>query len=240
VWLTADNTFIYEAKTVTADWDCKGRKINYRAFRLEFRCKDCISTMSEITDSNILSAIIKFDGKYLLSYLPSYDADAKWKALSINCNLNFFEISALQAYVKDVRDKIMISNISPATSSIALHPNNGAIILSSTETEVKELVKESPSSIFTNKWSRATNNVDLTNMNNINHTTLFYEIILNDDIFQQIKELLNNTLIGTNTLLNVSMDFHVLKEANFHFKLNRQYSFTYYSSLSYRERITCL
>jgi hypothetical protein len=85
--------------------------------------------MSKITDSNILSALVKFDGKYLLSYLPSYDSDAKWAASSINFNLNFFEISALQAYVRDVRDKIIISNVSSPTSTSMVKKNPLSMIV---------------------------------------------------------------------------------------------------------------
>jgi hypothetical protein len=79
-----------------------------------------------------------------------------------------------------------------------------------------------------------------TNISNMNDTTLFYQIIFNGLLFREIKELLNGTSIGTNNLLNVSRNFKDLKKANLHFKLNRQYSFTYYSSSSYRERITLL
>jgi hypothetical protein len=49
-----------------------------------------------------------------------------------------------------------------------------------------------------------------TNINNMNHMTLFYEIILNNDIFQQVKEFLNDSRIGSNNLLNVSIEFHGL------------------------------
>jgi hypothetical protein len=74
----------------------------------------------------------------------------------------------------------------------------------------------------------------------MNHTTLFYQIILDGLLLQEIKGLLNNTDIGTNNLLNVSRNFEYLKKANFYFKLNSQYSFIYYSSLSYRGRIILL
>jgi hypothetical protein len=79
-----------------------------------------------------------------------------------------------------------------------------------------------------------------TNINNMTHTTLFYEIILDGLLFREIKELLNNTYGGSNNLLSVSRKFQQLKKANLCFKLNRQYSITYYSSSSYRERITLL
>jgi hypothetical protein len=94
------------------------------------------------------------------------------------------------------------------------------------------MIRESSLSMIVNKGSGARNNSDL--------TTLFYQIILNDDIFQQLKELLNNTCNGTNNLLNVSRDFEESKKAYFYWELNRQYSLLYYSSSPFRERIALL
>jgi hypothetical protein len=71
----------------------------------------------------------------------------------------------------------------------------------------------------------------------MNRTTLFYEIILNDDIFRQLKELLNNTHIGTNHLLDVTRYFKDLKKEIFYWELKRQYSMIYYSSSLYEHYI---
>jgi hypothetical protein len=69
-------------------------------------------------------------------------------------------------------------------------------------------------------------------------SSLFYKVILNDLIFQQLNELLNETNIGTNNLLNVSKKFESLKKEHFYFKLNRKYSLTYKNSSLYRERLS--
>jgi hypothetical protein len=74
----------------------------------------------------------------------------------------------------------------------------------------------------------------------MNNETLFYTIMLDGLLFQEIKELLNNTHIGTNNLLNVSRNFKDLKQENFYWELKKGYSFIYYSSSPYRERITLL
>jgi hypothetical protein len=81
---------------------------------------------------------------------------------------------------------------------------------------------------------------ELTDIGNMNKKTLFYQIILNDFLFQEIKELLNNTNIGSNNLLIVSRTFQKLKKEHFYWKLNKKYSRCYYTSSLYRERITLL
>jgi hypothetical protein len=81
---------------------------------------------------------------------------------------------------------------------------------------------------------------EVTNIIKTYRTTAFHLIISNNDIFQQLKELLNDTHIGTNNLLNVSIDFQELKKAHFYWKLTKHYSLTYYCSSSYREHITML
>ncbi len=57
---------------------------------------------------------------------------------------------------------------------------------------------------------------EVSNIVKINHTTDFHQIILNNDIFQQLKELLNDTHSGTNYLLNASIGFQELKKAHFY------------------------
>ena len=81
---------------------------------------------------------------------------------------------------------------------------------------------------------------ELTNIVKKNRATAFHQIISNNDIFQQLKELLNDTHIGTNNLLNVSIDFKELKKESFYWKLTKHYSLTYYCSSSYRRHITML
>jgi hypothetical protein len=46
---------------------------------------------------------------------------------------------------------------------------------------------------------------DLIIKKNMNHTTLFYQIVLDGLLFPEIKVLLNNTCIGLNSLLNVAL-----------------------------------
>jgi hypothetical protein len=70
---------------------------------------------------------------------------------------------------------------------------------------------------------------------------LILEKVLSIDlIFQQLKELLNDTLVGTNNLLNVTRRFHYLKKENLYLKLNKQFSLIYHNSSDYRENITLL
>lgn len=69
---------------------------------------------------------------------------------------------------------------------------------------------------------------------------LFHKVILNDLIFQQLQDLLDDTSVGTNQLCNVSRKYKILKKENFCWKLNRKYSFTYFSSSQYRDRISLL
>jgi hypothetical protein len=73
-----------------------------------------------------------------------------------------------------------------------------------------------------------------------NRTTPFHQIISNNDIFQQVKALLNDTHIGTNNLLNASINFQELKKAHFYWKLTENYSSIYYCSSPYRVHITML
>jgi hypothetical protein len=56
---------------------------------------------------------------------------------------------------------------------------------------------------------------EVSNLVKIYRTTAFHLIISNNDIFQQLKELLNDTHSGTNNLLNVSIDFQECKEGTF-------------------------
>jgi hypothetical protein len=74
----------------------------------------------------------------------------------------------------------------------------------------------------------------------MNRTTLFYQIILDDLLFREIKELLKNTNISANNLLNVSRNFKELKKDHFYWELNKKYSLIYCNSSLYRERITLL
>jgi hypothetical protein len=74
----------------------------------------------------------------------------------------------------------------------------------------------------------------------MNHTTLFYQIILDGLLFREIKGLLNNTYTSTNNLLNVSRNFQELKKGHFYRKLNKECSLIYYNSSPYRERIRLL
>jgi hypothetical protein len=83
-------------------------------------------------------------------------------------------------------------------------------------------------------------NNKLTDIGNMNQNTLLYQIILDGLLFQEIKELFNNTYIGSNTSLNISRNFQELEEEHFYWKLNRQYYRCYYTSLPYRECITLL
>jgi hypothetical protein len=70
---------------------------------------------------------------------------------------------------------------------------------------------------------------------------LFYQVIVIDLIFQKLQELLSDTNIGMNNLLNVSAKhFQDLKKAKFYWKFNRKYSLIYYDSLQFRERISLL
>jgi hypothetical protein len=84
----------------------------------------------------------------------------------------------------------------------------------------------------------STSNSELPDIGNINKKTLFYQMILNGLLFQEIKESLNDDVMGTNNLLNVSIKFQKLKKEHFYWKLNKQYSRYYYTSSPYRERIT--
>jgi hypothetical protein len=79
-----------------------------------------------------------------------------------------------------------------------------------------------------------------TTVSNNRRLSLFYEVILNDLLFKELKDFLNETIIGTNCLLNVSRHFQHLKKANFHWSLDRQYSWNYYNSSQYRERLSLL
>jgi hypothetical protein len=81
-------------------------------------------------------------------------------------------------------------------------------------------------------------NNKLIDIGNMNKKTLFYQIILDGLLFQEIKELLNNTNSGSNNLLNVSRSFQELKKEHFYWKLTRSYSRCYYTSSPYRECIT--
>jgi hypothetical protein len=83
-------------------------------------------------------------------------------------------------------------------------------------------------------------NSELPDIGNMNKKTLFYQIMLNGLLFQEIKESLNNSVMGTNNLLNISIKFQELKKEHFYWNLNKQYSRYYYTSLPYRERITLL
>jgi hypothetical protein len=83
-------------------------------------------------------------------------------------------------------------------------------------------------------------NNKLADIGNMNKKTLFYQIILNGLLFQEIKKLLNNTCIGSNNLLNVSRKFQEIKKEHFYWKLNKQYSRCYYTSSPYRGYITLL
>jgi hypothetical protein len=74
----------------------------------------------------------------------------------------------------------------------------------------------------------------------MNRKTLFYQIILDGLLFQEIKELLNNNNVDANNLLNVSRNFKELKKDHFYWELNKEYSLIYYNSSPYRERITLL
>jgi hypothetical protein len=69
---------------------------------------------------------------------------------------------------------------------------------------------------------------------------LFCEVVLNDLIFQQLQELLNNSSTSLNNLLNVSRTFVSIKKTNFYWRLNKQYSLVYYKSALYRDRIMLL
>jgi len=72
------------------------------------------------------------------------------------------------------------------------------------------------------------------------HFPLFYVVVLNDLIFQQLQELLNHTNTSLNHLLSVSRTFGSIKKTNFFWKLNKKYSLAYYKSAQYRERIASL
>jgi|Transcript_14486 hypothetical protein len=81
---------------------------------------------------------------------------------------------------------------------------------------------------------------------NDSSVSLFYQVMLNDLIFQQLQELLNHTSstnsmnIGMNNLLNVSIKFLCMKKANYYWKLNRWYSLMYRNSGMFRERMSLL
>jgi hypothetical protein len=47
-------------------------------------------------------------------------------------------------------------------------------------------------------------NSKLPDIGNMNKKTLFYQMILDGLLLQEIKEFLNNTYMGTNNLLNAS------------------------------------
>jgi hypothetical protein len=80
----------------------------------------------------------------------------------------------------------------------------------------------------------------MNSIGNMNRTTLFYKIILDGLLFQEIKEFLDQTNSSTNNLLNVSREFKELKKDHFYCKMNKKYSLIYYTSSPYRERITLL
>jgi hypothetical protein len=67
---------------------------------------------------------------------------------------------------------------------------------------------------------------------------LFYKVI--DTLFQLFQDLLNDTNIGMNNLLNISRYFQLLKKAIFHWVLSRQYSLFYYNSSDYRDEISLI
>jgi hypothetical protein len=69
----------------------------------------------------------------------------------------------------------------------------------------------------------------------MNRTTLFYQIILDGLLFQEIKEFLSNTITSANNLLDASSNFKELKREHFYWKLTTQYSYLYYISSPYRE-----
>jgi hypothetical protein len=81
---------------------------------------------------------------------------------------------------------------------------------------------------------------------NDSSVSLFYNVVLNDLIFQQLQELLNtnismkHTLFGMNNLLNVSKKFENMKRANYCLKLNRWYSLKYRNSLQFRQYMSLL
>jgi hypothetical protein len=84
-------------------------------------------------------------------------------------------------------------------------------------------------------------NNKLTDIGNMNQQrTLFFRIILDGLLFKEIKELLNDTNIGSNNLLNVSRKFQELKKEQFYWMLNKEHSRCYYTSSPYRECITLL
>jgi hypothetical protein len=92
---------------------------------------------------------------------------------------------------------------------------------------------------------KTNSNSSLGNVGDLNiciasHIPLFYVVVLNDLIFQQLQELLHHTNTSLNNLLSVSRTFESIKKTNFYWKLNKRYSLTYYKSVQYRERIALL
>jgi hypothetical protein len=76
--------------------------------------------MSELDDVDIhfVNGKGKLDGKrILLKSLPSYNDDAKWKQLADFLELEYMETLSLQAYVRDVRDKVPSQTSNPVTTT---------------------------------------------------------------------------------------------------------------------------
>lgn len=77
-----------------------------------------------------------------------------------------------------------------------------------------------------------------------NSTALFYKVMLNESIFEQVQGYLNKIngtyRNDTNNVLNLSRKFQVLKKAKFYWKLTKESSAQYYFDDNYRSKVNML
>jgi hypothetical protein len=70
--------------------------------------------------------------------------------------------------------------------------------------------------------------------------SLFYQVVLIDLVFIELRDWLNETEMETNALLNVSKHFRGMKKEYFYWGLNLKYSKEYYSCLQFRDHMSLI
>lgn len=70
-----------------------------------------------------------------------------------------------------------------------------------------------------------------------NGTTTFGRILLTEVNFLEIQEYLKFIFIDINNILNMSAKYLSMKKEKFHWKLNRKYSYEYYSNVLSKSRL---
>jgi hypothetical protein len=73
-----------------------------------------------------------------------------------------------------------------------------------------------------------------------NPISSFEKVILIEEIFQQVRDFLNDTKTGANNILNVSRKCQDIKKSSYYWKLNRASSLEYYGNIFYKSRLDSL